>query len=269
MYDLKKLIDSIYSKNKVGHAFLFNVDDEYDTSVSLEFIKAILKKSVLNEEDFEKYSYQIDKNVFPDLVIVKSFDKVIKKEQILNIKSIMKEKSINSGKLFYIIEYAEYLNSSSANALLKFLEEPEDNIIAILVTKNINKVISTITSRCHIVNLNRYFRKKDEKYFDIAFNYLLIYENKKEKSIAYLSELYDVSLEELKSMINSWIYIYTNVLNLLIKNDIQSEMFNNYEKIVSQNNIESVLIKLDKLEKMFNLCFYNVNTRVILDELFI
>lgn len=72
----------------------------------------------------------------------------------------MKEKSINSGKQFYIIEYAENLNSSSANALLKFLEEPDDEIIAILVTKNINKVISTIVSRCQIVNLNHYNRKK-------------------------------------------------------------------------------------------------------------
>ena len=83
-------------------------------------------------------------------MIIMSFDKLIKKEQILNIKSEMNENTINSGKLFYIIEYAENLNSSSANALLKFLEEPDDELIAILVTKNINKVISTIVSRCQI-----------------------------------------------------------------------------------------------------------------------
>ena len=144
--DLKKLFNAITTKKKVGHAFLFNVDDSYDTSLAIGFIKEILKNDVVDadtgDSQYEKFFYQLDNNTFPDLMIIKSFDKVIKKEQILNIKSEMKEKSINSGKQFYIIEYAENLNSSSANALLNFLEEPDDEIIAILVTKNINIVLS-------------------------------------------------------------------------------------------------------------------------------
>ena len=166
--DLKKLFNAITTKKKVGHAFLFNVDDSYDTSLAINFIKEILKNDIIDvdtdDSQYEKFSYQLDNNVFPDLMIIKSFDKVIKKEQILNIKAEMKEKSINSGKQFYIIEYAENLNSSSANALLKFLEEPDDEIIAILVTKNINKVISTIVSSCQIVNLNHYNIKHHSKF---------------------------------------------------------------------------------------------------------
>lgn len=273
--DLKKLFNTITTKKKVGHAFLFNVDDSYDTSLAINFIKEILKNDVANadtgDSQYEKFSYQLDNNTFPDLMIIKSFDKVIKKEQILNIKAEMKEKSINSGKQFYIIEYAENLNSSSANALLKFLEEPDDEIIAILVTKNINKVISTIVSRCQIVNLNHYNRKKDEQYFELALKYLLIYEDKKEKAVSYLSELYEISSDDLKGMINSWIYIYKNVLKLLLNKD--SEEANNESEsilVISKNNsIESVIDKLDKLEKMSNLILYNVNVRIILDELFI
>lgn len=271
--DLKKLFNAITTKKKVGHAFLFNVDDSYDTSLAINFIKEILKNDIIDvdtdDSQYEKFSYQLDNNIFPDLMIVKSFDKVIKKEQILNIKAEMKEKSINSGKQFYIIEYAENLNSSSANALLKFLEEPDDEIIAILVTKNINKVISTIVSRCQIVNLNHYNRKKDEQYFELALKYLLIYEDKKEKAVSYLSELYEISSDDLKGMINSWIYIYKNVLKLLLNKD--SEEANNESILVlsKKNNIESVIDKLDKLEKMSNLILYNVNVRIILDELFI
>lgn len=271
--DLKKLFNAITTKKKVGHAFLFNVDDSYDTSLAINFIKEILKNDIIDvdtdDSQYEKFSYQLDNNIFPDLMIVKSFDKVIKKEQILNIKAEMKEKSINSGKQFYIIEYAENLNSSSANALLKFLEEPDDEIIAILVTKNINKVISTIVSRCQIVNLNHYNRKKDEQYFELALKYLLIYEDKKEKAVSYLSELYEISSDDLKGMINSWIYIYKNVLKLLLNKD--SEEANNESILVlsKKNNIESVIDKLDNLEKMSNLILYNVNVRIILDELFI
>lgn len=271
--DLKKLFNAITTKKKVGHAFLFNVDDSYDTSLAISFIKEILKNDVANadtdDSQYEKFSYQLDNNTFPDLMIIKSFDKVIKKEQILNIKSEMKEKSINSGKQFYIIEYAESLNSSSANALLKFLEEPDDEIIAILVTKNINKVISTIVSRCQIVNLNHYNRKKDEQYFELALKYLLIYEDKKEKAVSYLSELYEISSDDLKGMINSWIYIYKNVLKLLLNKDSEEANNESILALSKNNNIESVIDKLDKLEKMSNLILYNVNVRMILDELFI
>lgn len=271
--DLKKLFNTITTKKKVGHAFLFNVDDSYDTSLAISFIKEILKNDVADadtgDSQYEKFSYQLDNNTFPDLMIIKSFDKVIKKEQILNIKSEMKEKSINSGKQFYIIEYAENLNSSSANALLKFLEEPDDEIIAILVTKNINKVISTIVSRCQIVNLNHYNRKKDEQYFELALKYLLIYEDKKEKAVSYLSELYEISSDDLKGMINSWIYIYKNVLKLLLNKDSEEANNESILALSKKNNIESVIDKLDKLEKMSNLILYNVNVRIILDELFI
>lgn len=271
--DLKKLFNTITTKKKVGHAFLFNVDDSYDTSLAISFIKEILKNDVANadtgDSQYEKFSYQLDNNTFPDLMIIKSFDKVIKKEQILNIKSEMKEKSINSGEQFYIIEYAENLNSSSANALLKFLEEPDDEIIAILVTKNINKVISTIVSRCQIVNLNHYNRKKDEQYFELALKYLLIHEDKKEKAVSYLSELYEISSDDLKGMINSWIYIYKNVLKLLLNKDSEEANNESILALSKKNNIESVIDKLDKLEKMSNLILYNVNVRIILDELFI
>lgn len=271
--DLKKLFNTITTKKKVGHAFLFNVDDSYDTSLAINFIKEILKNDVANadtdDSQYEKFSYQLDNNIFPDLMIIKSFDKVIKKEQILNIKSEMKEKSINSGKQFYIIEYAENLNLSSANTLLKFLEEPDDEIIAILVTKNINKVISTIVSRCQIVNLNHYNRKKDEQYFELALKYLLIYEDKKEKAVSYLSELYEISSDDLNGMINSWIYIYKNVLKLLLNKDSEEANNESILALSKKNNIESVIDKLDKLEKMSNLILYNVNVRIILDELFI
>ncbi len=271
--DLKKLFNAITTKKKVGHAFLFNVDDSYDTSLAINFIKEILKNDIIDvdadDSQYEKFSYQLDNNIFPDLMIIKSFDKVIKKEQILNIKAEMKEKSINSGKQFYIIEYAENLNSSSANALLKFLEEPDDEIIAILVTKNINKVISTIVSRCQIVNLNHYNRKKDEQYFELALKYLLVYEDKKEKSVSYLSELYEISSDDLKGMINSWIYIYKNVLKLLLNKDSGEANNESILAISKKNSIESVIDKLDKLEKMSNLILYNVNVRIILDELFI
>ena len=45
------------------------------------------------------------------------------------------------------------MNSFSANTILKFLEEPNENIIAFLLTNNRYHVIDTIVSRCQILSL--------------------------------------------------------------------------------------------------------------------
>lgn len=52
-----------------------------------------------------------------------------------------------------IIDQAHKLNQSSANVLLKTLEEPPKNVIIILSAKGQN-VISTIKSRCRVYTLN-------------------------------------------------------------------------------------------------------------------
>ncbi len=44
------------------------------------------------------------------------------------------------------------LTISAANSLLKFLEETDGNITTILITEKIQKVLSTIQSRCQILN---------------------------------------------------------------------------------------------------------------------
>ena len=72
--DLKKLLNTITTKKKVGHAFLFNVDDSYDTSLAIGFIKEILKNDVADADtgdwQYEKFSYQLDNITFPDLLII-------------------------------------------------------------------------------------------------------------------------------------------------------------------------------------------------------
>lgn len=58
-------------------------------------------------------------------------------------------------KRVYIIDEVHMLTTESFNALLKTLEEPPNSIIFILATTEVNKVISTITSRCQIHNFKR------------------------------------------------------------------------------------------------------------------
>ena len=52
-----------------------------------------------------------------------------------------------------LISPAEALNQTSANALLKMLEEPPAGVIFILVSHQPQRLLATITSRCHKVDM--------------------------------------------------------------------------------------------------------------------
>ena len=53
-----------------------------------------------------------------------------------------------------VIDGAEELNPSSANALLKILEEPPDRAVLLLVCASPGRLISTLRSRCRLLRLD-------------------------------------------------------------------------------------------------------------------
>ena len=79
----------------------------------------------------------------------------IKKDQLLDLQSEFNNKAFEGNKKIYIIRSAEKMNVQTANSILKFLEEPVDDIIAILITDNINMLLPTIISRCQVIKLNK------------------------------------------------------------------------------------------------------------------
>lgn len=54
----------------------------------------------------------------------------------------------------FIIDGAEHLNEESANCLLKTLEEPPAKVLLILLAVNDSRLLPTIVSRCHRVELS-------------------------------------------------------------------------------------------------------------------
>jgi DNA polymerase-3 subunit delta' len=67
--------------------------------------------------------------------------------QIRNLILTLNKSSFNSKLRFVLIDNIELLNINSVNALLKVLEEPNDNINFILINNNKN-ILSTLKSRC-------------------------------------------------------------------------------------------------------------------------
>lgn len=150
------LVNSI-SKDKLSHAYLINSNsyNKCDDFV-LSFVKMIICDNHFTSNkkcaNCNKCS-RIDKNNYSEVKTIIPNNGVIKKEQLLELQEEFSSSSIEGKYRVYIIKDCDKMNKHAANSLLKFLEEPTDNIIAILVTNNFSNVMSTIISRCQVINL--------------------------------------------------------------------------------------------------------------------
>lgn len=91
----------------------------------------------------------------PDLFLIEkdAEKKEIGIDKIRSIKNFSNQTSAISKDKFIIVDSACELNKSSANALLKILEEPKPNNFLILISHNLNRVLPTIRSRCNLVKI--------------------------------------------------------------------------------------------------------------------
>ena len=61
--------------------------------------------------------------------------------------------AFNNNERIVLIDNAENLNLNSLNALLKIVEEPNENIIFLIIFDNNKKILNTLKSRCLKFNL--------------------------------------------------------------------------------------------------------------------
>ena len=276
--------------NKIVQAYLFvSTDKSFLMQYSLDFAKEII-----TDEYDEKISNQIDDNCYPELKIIESSNGNIKKEQLIELQESFSVKPVLGNKLVYIIDGAEDLNSSSANTILKFLEEPSEDIVAILLTDNLQKVISTVKSRCQILVFNNE-KKSDnlvfdnyKKYYDEpeynleTFNYLVSgilelikkIDTKKIKTYIYfkndITDIYKDKRDYL-FLFDFILYFYYDMLNFKLHRNLT--YMNNYtdyiEALDEINTLESIEKKLQIIENTKNNLETNMNLKLLMDDFII
>ena len=258
------LINNIVSFNKLSHAYMIEVDNyEEDFNCVLDFVKLIIT-SGSNNANIENL---VDSGNYPDLKIIEPDGNIIRKPQLLKLQEEFRNKSFLDNKMIYIIKEADKLNDSSGNTILKFLEEPEDDIIAILVTTNRYKIIETILSRCQVLSLQdndgvidisdniidfiRFMVKKD----DLFINYQYIMDNIiPDKVIA----------KELLGNVEAALIDYLNYISNKDEFKCNSEIV----KILSNVGIEHITDFIAIIEEEVQKLEYNVNYKLWLDCLF-
>ena len=283
----KTLVNQI-KNNKYSHAYLFEANGNPDAfSLVVGFAKSLLcPHKYTNNEKCKNCTicHRIDNNIFSDLKIIEADGLWIKKEQLDELQKEYSIKSLESDKRVYIINNAEKLNTQAANSILKFIEEPEEGIIAILITNNIYQIINTIVSRCQIISLSTVSNKKTfnlnieedkiSENLNIVNNFVTELEKQKLNTIMMANKLWHEYYKERKDYINGFellLIYYKDVLNYKLSRNLEvfSDYLDNISYISDNNTFSSIIFKINKIIELKEYIKVNANQNLLLDKLII
>ncbi|MET3700041.1 DNA polymerase III delta prime subunit [Bacillus oleivorans] len=152
----EKMIRNALQRDRLAHAYLF----EGTRGTGKVQASKLLAQSffcINRIEDCEPcgechHCKRIESGNHPDVHIVQPDGQSIKKGQIQELQMEFSKSGMESTKKFYAIVHADRMTTNAANSLLKFLEEPHSQTMAVLITEQIHNMLSTILSRCQVVS---------------------------------------------------------------------------------------------------------------------
>ena len=300
----KTLVNSV-KNNKSSHAYLIETNGySKGLDLGIAFAKYLLcPNSYSNNKKCGncKQCINIDKNEFIELKIIDPEGQWIKKSQLEELQEIFSKKSVVGNKKVYIINKAEKLNPASSNSLLKFLEEPEEGIIAILICENIYQLLSTIVSRCQVLSLKNKVNldnlsteeriahylsnnKEDIENFinneesivkiEKVIEFIKYYEENKSNTIIYINRLWHEIFKEKTDIYNAFtmmLLFYKDIFNLKLGKTIQ--VFTDYvyevNTIEEKNNLDEITSKINVIMDLREKIKFNVNNNLLMDKLII
>ena len=289
-----KLLLNSFENNKLVQAYLFVSNDK---SFLLEYAIAFSKKLITDNYD-EQICNMIDNNTYPELKIIEPINNIVKKEQLIDLQQSFLVKPTLGKKMVYIINGADKLHVSSANTILKFLEEPSEDIVAILLTDNLQKVLPTIKSRCqNLIFKNKkeeeinkldilfkdYKEKIDEKEDKEEFvnnfkNNCISFINQIEKLgmkefIHYKDSIFDIykTKEELIILFDFMLYFYYDMLNFMVSRNVvyMNDYVETIKQVSENNDLNKLQKKLQLIENTKIKLDTNMNLKLLMDEFII
>ena len=151
-------LKKIYLNDKLPNKILFSGEKGIGKStLAYHLINYILSTNEEFQYDIKNLKINPDNKSFkliqnksnPNFILVDLIEdkKNIDINQIRNLILTLNKSSFNNKPRFILIDNIELLNVNAVNALLKILEEPNDNVNFILINNN-KKILPTLKSRC-------------------------------------------------------------------------------------------------------------------------
>ncbi len=261
-------LDHIIENNKISHAYIIEIDNYNQDMVDIyDFVKMILfnKKHNELEQVNEGIIQFIDNNMYPDIKLIEPDGNNIRKRQLVELQKEYSNTSLLNNKRIYIIKNAEKMNQASGNTILKFLEEPEDNIIALLLTDNRYSVLETILSRCQILSLKETNLLDEEEEQFLEFLKFVVNPTDFFKKYNYFINNYitdkNIAKEKLLQVESTVIQYLNNQYFGETFSEKISEILNNKEEKDLLTYLSIIEEEIPKLE-------YNINYKMWIDSLF-
>ncbi len=250
----------------INYILSLNEDHNYD-----------IKNYKINSENKSFKLIKNKSNPNFNLIDVEDGKKNIDINQIRDLISNLNKSSFNINPRFILIDNINLLNPNSVNALLKVVEEPNDNINFILINSN-KRVLPTLKSRCinfkillsqnqvieianKIINQDIYnlFNKELINYYTTPGQLL---------TILKISEEFEIDIKNLS---------LENFLSLIIKNKFYKkdkkliELTYSFIEIYFRNKINIKNIEILNfyslfLKKIINTKIYNLDVESIFIE---
>lgn len=120
-----------------SHPNLKIIERDFIETDKKKIIKAINDGNALTEDDLQNFKKSA----------------VIKVDEIRTINEFLGKKSFDGSWRIVVIDTADDMNTASANAILKILEEPPAKSLILLISNNPNRLLPTIRSRCAKISL--------------------------------------------------------------------------------------------------------------------
>ena len=173
-------LQTLVRNQKIPGAFLFyGTDGVGKAKMALEFAKALNCQDAMARQTGDACGVcascqAIDKGTHPDVTFVdfvyqarlevkkdfsskgyeEELEKEIAKQQHISVNTIRdvtaksQQKAVGNGWKVLIVDQAQSMQGAAGNALLKFIEEPPQKTLWILITSKRSVMLRTILSRC-------------------------------------------------------------------------------------------------------------------------
>lgn len=127
-------------------------------TLAFDFARQIL--TATSDESPERVAEQISAGSHPNVFVVRrvprdarKFFTVIRVEDVRGVRDALHQTRGRAGQRIAIVDAIDDCNDSSANALLKILEEPPPDTVFMLVSHRPGSLLPTIRSRCQSLAL--------------------------------------------------------------------------------------------------------------------
>jgi len=243
LYNQKKMPNKILLSGKKGTG---------KSTLAYHLINYILSENEDFKYNIESFSINLENksykllqnNSHPNFYLIDLLTekKSIDVGQIREMINYTNKSTFNNMARFILIDNVEYLNKNSVNALLKIIEEPNQNIYFILINNNEMNILPTLQSRCLTFKINLTFNESLnisnsilDKNILKFINYDLINYYNTPGEIVYLFNFAEEKSINLKD------YTVSSFINFIIENNYYKK--NKSVKILLINLIQLFFLK--------------------------